>query len=263
MKGIDISYHNGAINFVKVKSAGIDFAMIRAGYGLTTDNLFHTNIKAAKAAGIMVGVYWFAYALNVAEAVNEADYCHRLLAPYKLDLPVFYDFEADTERYAGTKGVKYTAESRTSIIKTFCDRIKALGHTAGVYLNPDYITSRTNYAVLKPYTLWLARWVSTSGTASFAAVPDTKVDNSFNKVAVWQFGMSKVDGISGNVDIDYGYFDLPVVKSVPAVKPPVIADIDYSAIVVQKCNLEKPTVDYINRYTYSKELWRKLAEKMK
>ena len=265
MKGIDISRHNGVINFVKVKASGIDFVMIRAGYGCTTDDKFHSNITAAKAAGIAVGIYWFAYALNPADAIREADYCHKLLAPYKLDLPVFYDFEYDTDRYAKGKGVMFTPESRTSIIKAFCDRIKVLGHTAGIYINPDYIMNKVIYKVLKPYTLWLARWVSTSGTASFAAILKTQVDNSFNKVSIWQFGMGKVDGISGNVDIDYGYFDLPVVKPVPIVivKLPVATEPDYVKIVTDKCGLAQPTVDYINRYTFSKDLWRKLGEKLK
>ena len=118
-RGIDVSKWNTNLDFKRLKAAGIDFAMIRAGLGTQTDPMFQSHIKAAQAAGMQVGVYWFAYALNESGAKNEADACLKAIKSYKLDLPVFYDFEYDTERYAGDKGVTYTVASRTNIIKTF------------------------------------------------------------------------------------------------------------------------------------------------
>lgn len=210
LKGIDVSYHNGTINWKQVKSAGIDFAIIRAGYGRVVDKKFAAYIKAAKEAGVPVGIYWFCYALNHAQAIAEAEFCAKTLKAYKIDLPVFYDFEYDTERYAGEHGVKYDRASRTDIIKTFCERIKELGYTPGVYVNFDYINYKVNWSELMDYKFWLAHWSTKNGVvASFDAISSTSVNDTRGKPMLWQFGSVKVNGIKGAVDANFGYFELP------------------------------------------------------
>lgn len=206
LKGIDVSYHNGNINWKKVKSCGIDFAIIRAGYGCTTDKNFKTYIQNAKNNGIAVGIYWFCYALNVNEAVAEADYCKKIISSYKIDLPVYYDFEYDTERYANEKGVTHTKDSRTDIIVAFCNRIKQYNYKAGVYINQDYIKYKTNFSELKKYDLWLAAWLRQSGTVTFDEVNPDSVNNSYGTVQAWQIGKQKIDGITNAVDVNYGYY---------------------------------------------------------
>lgn len=207
-RGIDVSKWNTNLDFKRLKAADIDFAMIRAGLGTQTDPMFQSHIKAAQAAGMQVGAYWFAYALNTNEAKKEADACLNDIKPYKLDLPVFYDFEYDTERYAGDKGVTYTVASRTNIIKTFCDRIEASGYDSGVYINPDYCLYKTNRAQLKKYKLWIAAWRRSDGVASFTSVKPEQLPTTYKDAMIWQPGKAKLDGSGGAyVDINYGYFE--------------------------------------------------------
>ena len=212
LKGIDVSYHNGSINWKQVSEAGIDFAIIRAGYGTIVDKKFVSYIKAAKAAGMPVGIYWFSYALNPVQAIKEAEFCAKTIKAYKIELPVFYDFEYDTERYAGQHGVKYTKASRTDIIKTFCERIKELGYTPGVYVNFDYINYKVNWNELMDYKYWLAQWSTKSGVvASFDDIRPGSVNTNRGNPMVWQFGSTKVNGIKKAVDANFGYFELPEV----------------------------------------------------
>ena len=107
-RGIDVSHHQGEINWAKVKAAGIDFAIIRCGYGkfdgkLHTDKYFYQNIKNAKAAGLKVGIYFFSYAYTKQMAVEEAKYVLNLLKGYKLNLPVYFDWEYDSMDKAKAK----------------------------------------------------------------------------------------------------------------------------------------------------------------
>lgn len=209
MRGIDVSSHNGKIDWKTVKSSGIEFAIIRAGYGLSTvDRCFVENITNAKEVGIKVGVYWFSYALNEADAKKEADFCYKTIKSYALDLPVFYDFEYDTERYAREHNVIYKNDTRTSVIKAFCDRIEEHGYHCGIYLNPDYIKHKVNYNELKSYPLWLANWTTNKDT-NFS-VPKDNVTLEYGKPFLWQFGIGYIPGIEGNTDLNHGYFEAEV-----------------------------------------------------
>ena len=191
MKGIDVSAHQGAIDWEAVKSDGIEFAIIRAGYGLsTTDDYFERNITEAIRVGLKVGVYWFSYALDKEDAVIEADYCHFKIQKYKIDFPVFYDFEYATETYAEKNGVTYTNESRSSIIKAFCERIKEHGHDCGIYANLDYIKYKLDMKPLEDYPLWLANYGATEG--------QTELKEFMRQTT----NSGKVQGIAGNVDLD-------------------------------------------------------------
>lgn len=103
--GIDVSEFQGTLDWSKIKAAGIRFAIIRGGYGrYAVDGQFENNIRGAIENGIPVGVYWFSYALCAEGAREEARKCLSLLTPYRIQLPVFYDFEYDTVRYAGVSG---------------------------------------------------------------------------------------------------------------------------------------------------------------
>ena len=107
--GIDVSYHQGTINWSNVKAAGIDFAILRLGYrgysngSLVTDSKFTTYIKDAAAAGIPLGVYFWTEAINVDEAVAEAQYVVSTLAPYKssITMPVVIDWELNSNSRHG------------------------------------------------------------------------------------------------------------------------------------------------------------------
>lgn len=205
MKGIDISRHNTIRSFPAIKSQGVEFCIIRAGYGTVVDAKFEAHIKAAKDCGMLVGAYWFCYALNAADARREAEVCAEILRGHQLDLPVFYDFEYDTERYAAKTKVTYTSKLRTDIIETFCNEIAKRGYKAGVYTNPDYWLYKLNSDRLSKYALWIASYKSKDGKATFDTVLPTDLPPAFSNAMLWQFGMCKMPKAVGNVDIDYGY----------------------------------------------------------
>lgn len=163
-KGIDVSEHQGNINFVAVKAAGIEFAMIRAGYGWTTqDKKFEQNVNGFLSAGIRIGAYWFIYATNVEEAIKNADKCIEVLSKFKgkFTYPIGCDYEYDSDSYSEKQGVKQTKASRTAIIEAFCDRLEEAGYYVSVYLNKDYIANKVNYNELTQFDLWLAQWKAT------------------------------------------------------------------------------------------------------
>lgn len=205
MRGIDISKHNIIRSFPALRAEGIEFCIVRAGYGTSVDPKFAAHIKAAKDCGMLVGAYWFCYARDTVEARCEAEVCANTLNGYKLDLPVFYDFEYDAERYAAKTQVKYTTKSRTDIIETFCTEITRRGYKAGVYTNPDYWLYRLNADRLSKYALWIAFYKSKDGKATFDTVLPTDLPPAFSNAMLWQFGMCKMPKAVGYVDIDYGY----------------------------------------------------------
>ena len=138
--GVDVSYHQGSIDWEKVKADGYDFAMIRIGYRgygtegtLNLDTSFHDNIKNAQNAGLDVGVYFFAQAINEEEALEEAEFVLEYLNGYQLQLPVVYDPESILDDEARTDDV--TGEQFTKNTEVFCKRIQEAGYDSMIYSN--------------------------------------------------------------------------------------------------------------------------------
>lgn len=205
MRGIDISKHNTIRSFPALRAEGIEFCIVRAGYGTSVDPKFAGYIKSARDAGMLVGVYWFCYARDTVEARREAEVCANTLNGYKLDLPVFYDFEYDTERYAAKTQVKYTTKLRTDIIETFCTEITKHGYKAGVYTNPDYWLYKLNSDRLAKWALWIAAYRQSDCKASFATTSPSDLPAAYSNAMIWQFGKCKFTKAVGDVDINYGY----------------------------------------------------------
>ena len=207
MGGIDISKHNGKLDFAKLKKNGIGFVIIRAGYGGIVDPMFRQYINAAKKAGMLVGVYWFCYALNEKSAEKEAELCLDTIraSGCKPELPIFYDLEYDSERYARDKGAAFTNQLRTDMILSFCRRIEAGGYTAGVYTNPDYWRYRLDNGRLRELKLWIAAYLRNNCTAEFEAYGPERIPSEFRQAMIWQFGKCRLDGGNGYIDINYGY----------------------------------------------------------
>lgn len=199
MKGIDVSSHQGLIDWAKVKSAGVEFAIVRAGYGqykTQVDSKAHQNFFGALGAGLHVGAYWFSYATTPEEAKAEADLCADTIEKYKgkLDLPIYFDYEYDSEIYSKQKGVIPTQSLRESLAKAFCEEIEARGWRAGVYTNLDYLRTRWRMDALKSWEIWLA---------DYTGSPDVSC-------GMQQTGSTgKINGISGNVDTDTAFTDYP------------------------------------------------------
>ncbi len=189
MKGIDVSYHNGIINWNKVRQS-VDFAIIRAGYGKSQmDRQFINNICGADTAGLKVGIYWFIYADDVSEAIANAEKCEELISKYReiITMRVWADWEYDSD-----KRNPQTKESRTAIVRAFCDYLSSKGYEVGVYSNVDYIENK--FGDLSKYPLWLARY--SSGMGGYQPF-------------MWQHSSKgKVPGISTDVDMNIYYGNL-------------------------------------------------------
>ena len=193
-KGIDVSEHNGNINFAAVKAAGIEFAMIRAGYGWTTqDKKFEQNVNGFLQAGIKVGAYWFLYCTNVQEAIKNADKCIEVLSKFKgkITFPIGCDYEYDSDSYSERQGVKQNKASRTAMIEAFCDRLEEAGYYVSLYLNKDYIVNKVNYSELTQFDLWLAHW---------------DVAKPYRECGMWQ-NSAKLNIAGNNFDSDIAYKD--------------------------------------------------------
>ena len=183
---VDVSKHDGVIDWKKVKEAGVSGAIIRCGYGSDKekydDPKYLYNVNEALNNGIKIGVYLYSYAKDKAGAASEAEHALRLIIPFKdvIKLPVYYDVEEP-----GTeKGVK----DRCVI---FCDRIEAAGFVPGVYANIDWW--KEYLSGLDQYTKWIAKWSEPKPT-------DPKME-------LWQFdAYGTIPGIGkGSVDLDRAF----------------------------------------------------------
>lgn len=189
-KGIDVSTWQGTIDFSKCKNQ-IDFVIFRSGFRFTTDNKFRKNCANALENGISVlGLYHFSYALSTADAVKEAEYCvsEAILAGLPKSTVLFFDFEYDSVAYAKRKGIKMGAKEINNIAIAFCEAVKAAGYRTGIYLNLDYYKNVYTQETLKPYYIWLA---------DYTGAPDYPC-------TIHQYSSTgKINGISGNVDMNY------------------------------------------------------------
>ena len=187
-KCIDVSTWQGSIDFNKVKSAGYNYVIIRAGYGKEKsqkDNMFETNYKKAKSAGLKVGAYWFSYAMSPSTATAEADACLSCIKGKKFELPVYYDMEYQPAM--STSNSNYT-----KMAVNFCNKLKSNGFKSGVYSSAsvyDYLLNRTTLKN-NGISIWNAEWYTK---------PSITCD-------VWQYSDNgRINGISTNVDLDYIY----------------------------------------------------------
>lgn len=191
MKIIDVSVHQGNINWKKVKAAEVNGVVIRAGYGKgNIDKRFIDNIESAIEAGFKyIGVYWFSYAYTTDMARREAQYLNDVAGAYKdkLNLGVFFDWEYDSMTYAKKLGMKCNKSLITDMCVAFCKKITELGYKAGYYLNQDYEKNYIDTSKLTSYRKWYARYISQRQANCY----------------IWQYTSSgKVSGISGNVDMN-------------------------------------------------------------
>ena len=193
-KGIDISAWQGNINFKQVKTTGVDFVIIREGYGTTVDQKFFEYVSGAKSAGIAIpAVYHFCYSTNEAAAILEAQTCMANVA--KAGLPkntiIFFDFEYDTVTNAKRKGVTLGKQQCISFTNAFCNTIAKQGYKPGVYCNLDYYNTMYDTATINKYILWLAQY--TKGEPKF-------------KCAYHQYSdKGKIAGINADVDLNTCY----------------------------------------------------------
>lgn len=189
---IDVSSHNGDINWEKVKEAGIKGAMIRVGYRgygdatIVEDDCFQKNIAGAKDAGLKVGVYFFSQATTPEEAIEEAEYVTKKIWGRGVTLPVAFDMEPfmGNERF-----INHDIKSKTEMADAFLKVISKFGYEPILYGNPTWLSNDVDISKLTEYPVWLAHYTfSTEWPYAFR---------------MWQFtSQGRVSGINGDVDLN-------------------------------------------------------------
>ena len=194
-QGCDFSIWQGYnIDFNKVKAAGINFVILRAGYGKyisQKDPTFEGNYKRAKAAGLNVGAYWYSYAQTEADAKQEADVFMQAIKGKTFEMPLYFDLE---ERSQFNKGTVFCSK----ITEIFCSALEKAGYFAGLYISRSPLQQYISASTAKKYALWIAEYNSKC--------------NYNGAFGMWQNTSTfRVNGTSGNIDHDFCYVDYPAI----------------------------------------------------
>lgn len=195
--GIDVSSHQGDIDWQLVKEDGVEFAFLRIGYRgygeegkLCIDEKFLQNYEGAHDAGIDLGIYFFSQAVTAEEAAEEAAFLLEALDGRTLEYPIVYDWEtvvtADDAAPPRTEDVMPQTLTLSAI--SFCEAIEDAGYNAMIYTNKKQAVMKYDLRKLSEYPVWLAYY-------------DTNLNYCYD-FDVWQYGTGSVDGIEGEVDLN-------------------------------------------------------------
>lgn len=189
-KGIDISHHQGEIDFNKLKG-NIDFAMVRTSYGsFYEDRKYKRNIKGLESIGVPYGLYHFSYATNIEDAKKEANGFINIIKKYNPTYPVVIDIESSNRTQSVNNNML------VDITDTICSMIESAGYYVMIYANLDYLNGKLNSSKLDRYDKWLAQW--------------TKSPTYNKSFGIWQYSSKgSLPGINGNVDLNISYKDYP------------------------------------------------------
>ena len=186
-RGIDISSYQGKIDWLKVKDEGIDFVLIRAGWGSeNTDPRFKKNIEDALNVNLNVGVYWYLYGKTENDMIANAEKCDSIIAPYKqaIRMNVWADWQYDSDTYAKSK--RLAKQDRTDLVKKFCDVLTERGYNVGIFADELYIDKK--FGDISNYPLWYSHCATSVGK---------------RKPLIWQKSFSgKINGIVPKVNIN-------------------------------------------------------------
>ena len=198
IQGIDVSVYQGNIDWVKVKNAGVKFAIVRAGYGRVKsqkDKFFDQNYANAKAAGVPIGAYWYAYATDTSGAQLEAETCMSILSGHQFEWPIYYDIEEPSVLATGKATV-------SAIAKTFCKALEKQKYYCGIYSSANPLNNLFDEESRTLFAIWVAHY-------------DVDKPGYTGDWGIWQYSSKgHVDGISGNVDMDKAVIDYePIIKN--------------------------------------------------
>ena len=195
--GIDVSQHQGYVDWEQVSASGVKFAFIRVGYrgyasgNIVKDERFEANIQNALDNGIPVGVYFATKARNVNEAKEEVEWIVEQIKDYDVTWPVVMDFEIkdETDRVANLD-----IDTRTEIAITACDAIKAAGYTPMIYGYAQMFIAKLDYTKLEAYAKWFAQYMNAPHYPYAFQIWQASEDGT-------------IDGIRESVDINYSMVD--------------------------------------------------------
>lgn len=198
--GVDLSYHNKNVDWEELAASGCEFVMLRCGYrgytegGLVEDERFQEYAKAAKEAGLKVGVYFFTQSITVEEAVEEAEYVVELLDGMVLDYPVALDTEYINDPAARTNKADISDELRSEMCEAFCERIASYGYYPIIYASENWMRRNMNLKALTKYEFWAPQYLD---------------ENDFLfDFSIWQYTEEgNIPGVQGEVDLDISMVD--------------------------------------------------------
>lgn len=194
---IDVSKWQGTMNWATVKNAGVNHAMIRAGYGNSVrqiDPQFKRNAAQCIALGIDWGVYWYSYATSPEQARQEARCCLQVIQGLKPTMPVAYDIEYEPGILALDNA------TRTAMVKAFLEEVEAAGYYGILYASTNFIQTKLNYHDLPQYDVWAAQY----GSKCTSPLP----------YGIWQYSSQNALGIPGfglSLDCNRVYKDYPAI----------------------------------------------------
>lgn len=191
-KGIDVSKHQGVINWEKVKASGqVDFAILRAGFGKESSQIdvqFERNYSECKRLGIPCGAYWYSYAKTAAEAEQEAAVCLSALAGKQFEYPIAFDIEE-----------KASLQNADALCHAFCSALESAGYYAAIYTFKSALESCIGNNIKNRYDVFLSH-------------VDVSKSSYAGNYGLWQYSWKgSVSGIVGDVDLDYAYQDYPTI----------------------------------------------------
>lgn len=196
-KGIDISYHQGNIDFNSVKNSGIEFVMIRASFGFfNEDKKVHEYVRECEKVGLPYGFYHYSYARNLEEAEKEVQGFLNLVKEYNPTYPLVIDME-DADNWKRENG-NPSNEMLINICDLFCKRVEEAGYYAMIYANTDWFLNRINSSKLDRYDKWLADWRSE---------PNRNIPRGILQYT----SKGRIPGIVTNVDLNESYKDYPTI----------------------------------------------------
>ena len=195
--GIDVSEWQRGVDWKEVKDEGVEFAILRCGFGRHShqvDSYFEENYKNAKAAGMPVGTYHYSYATTVEKAEQEADFCLSLLKGKQFEYPIAFDIEDSTQTSLSMKQI-------SDIIRAFCTKLEKAGYYVVLYSYKSFLESKVDADCKKRFDVWLAHFVEKTTYKG--------------QYGMWQYSSKgKVNGVNGNVDMNTAYKDYPeIIKS--------------------------------------------------
>lgn len=197
--GIDVSKHQGDIDWSKVKKSGVNFAMIRCAYrGYTEGNInedikFINNVRGAYKNGIDIGLYFYSSAINQVEATEEANYVLNLINKYGIRNYISYPIVIDVEDFEGTRNYTLSVQKRTNIVKAFCNTIKNAGFKPMLYSYTYFLEQKLYMNQLTSFDTWIADYYGNTWYS--------------RPYLIWQFtDKGQIDGISVPVDLNYSYY---------------------------------------------------------
>lgn len=193
--GIDVSVYQGKVDWQAVKESGVEFAIVRAGYGKHAnqeDRYFDSNMESAKEMGINCGAYWFSYATTPEDAEKEADAFYEVIKGYKFEYPIFFDYETSAQN-------ALSPSESTAIIHAFCKRMESYGYYVSLCSYVGFLNYKIESEIFDRYDMWIAHY-------------DVQVPWFSRNYGIWQYSCTgKVPGIDTDVDLNYAYYDYPTI----------------------------------------------------